>query len=124
MTFVCQYVLVWYNSKVFKFIDRDWFNQGIICIRGLSVEGSKVTFQDLQQKRKVGCKSLVNEMKRKRFQKDKNSSTLPHVLLSPRIIMLCHCSSAMTKDHFLVPIVLIFNNHKRSPLGKVLGELG
>ena len=27
--------------------------------------------------------------------------TLPLCLLSPRIIMLCHCSSTMTKDHFL-----------------------
>ena len=28
--------------------------------------------------------------------------TLPLFLLSPRIIMLCHCSSTMTKDHFLL----------------------
>ena len=30
------------------------------------------------------------------------SSALPLFLLSPRIIMLCHCSSTMTKDHFLI----------------------
>ena len=28
--------------------------------------------------------------------------TLPLFLLSPRIIMLCHSSSTITKDHFLV----------------------
>ena len=28
--------------------------------------------------------------------------TLPLLLLSPRIIMLCHCSSTMTEDHFLI----------------------
>ena len=28
--------------------------------------------------------------------------TLPLFRLSPRIIMLCHCSSTMTKDHFLL----------------------
>ena len=31
-----------------------------------------------------------------------SASTLPLILLSPRIMMLCHCSSTMTKDHFLV----------------------
>ena len=30
--------------------------------------------------------------------------TLPLFLLSTRIIMLCHCSSAMTKDHFLLKL--------------------
>ena len=28
--------------------------------------------------------------------------TLPIFLLSPRIIMLCHCLSTMTKNHFLL----------------------
>ena len=28
--------------------------------------------------------------------------TLPLSLLSPRIIMLCHCSSTMATDHFLM----------------------
>ena len=27
---------------------------------------------------------------------------LPLFLLSPRVIMLCHCSSTMTKDHVLI----------------------
>ena len=36
------------------------------------------------------------------FGYEGSALTLPHFLLSPRIIMLCHCSSTMTKDHSLV----------------------
>ena len=36
------------------------------------------------------------------FGSEGSALTLPHFLLSPRIIMLCHCSSTMTTDHFLL----------------------
>ena len=36
------------------------------------------------------------------FGYEGSALTLPLFLLSPRIIMLCHCSSTMTKDHFLL----------------------
>ena len=36
------------------------------------------------------------------FGSEGSALTLSLFLLSPRIIMLCNCSSAMTKDHFLV----------------------
>ena len=35
------------------------------------------------------------------FRSEGSALTLTLFLLSPRIIMLCPCSSAMTKDHFL-----------------------
>ena len=35
------------------------------------------------------------------FGSEGSALTLPLFLLSPRIIMICHCSSTMTKDHFL-----------------------
>ena len=35
------------------------------------------------------------------FGSEGSAPALPLFLLSPRMIMLCHCSSAMTKDHFL-----------------------
>ena len=34
------------------------------------------------------------------FGSEGSALTLPLFLLLPRIIMLCHCSSTMTKDHF------------------------
>ena len=36
------------------------------------------------------------------FGYEGSALTLPLFLLSPRIIMLCHCSSTMTKDCFLL----------------------
>ena len=36
------------------------------------------------------------------FGSEGSALTLPLFLLSPRIIMLCHCSSTITKDHFLM----------------------
>ena len=36
------------------------------------------------------------------FEYEGSALTLPLFLLSPRIIMLCHCSSTMRKDHFLI----------------------
>ena len=34
------------------------------------------------------------------FRSEGSTLTLPLFLLSPRIIMICDCSSTMTKDHF------------------------
>ena len=36
------------------------------------------------------------------FGYEGSALTLPPFLLSPRIIMLCHCSSLMTKDYILL----------------------
>ena len=36
------------------------------------------------------------------FVSEGSAPTLPLFLLSLRIIMRCHCSSTMTKDHFLI----------------------
>ena len=36
------------------------------------------------------------------FGSEGSAHTLPPFLLSPRIIMLCHCSSAMAYDHLLL----------------------
>ena len=36
------------------------------------------------------------------FGSEGSALTLPLFLLSPRIIMLCHCSSTMKKDHLLL----------------------
>ena len=36
------------------------------------------------------------------FESESSALTLSPFLLSPRINMLCHFSSTMTKDHFLV----------------------
>ena len=36
------------------------------------------------------------------FGSEGSALTLPPFLLSPRIFMLCHCSSKMTKDQFLI----------------------
>ena len=36
------------------------------------------------------------------FGSEGSALTLSLFLLSPRIVMLCHCYSTMTKDHLLV----------------------
>ena len=40
------------------------------------------------------------------FGSEGSALNLPPFLLSPRIIMLCHYSSTMTKDHFLLKAML------------------
>ena len=50
------------------------------------------------------------------FGSEGSAPTLPLFLLLPRIFMLCHCSSTMTKDHFLI----IFYGTKRPLCVKVL----
>ena len=41
------------------------------------------------------------------FGSESSALTLPRFLLSLTIIMLCLCSSAMTKDHFLLNVMAI-----------------
>ena len=36
------------------------------------------------------------------FGSEGSALTLPLILLSPRVVILCHCSSTITKDHFFI----------------------
>ena len=43
------------------------------------------------------------------FRSEGSALTLALFLLSPGIVMLCHCSSTMTKDHFLMILYMEVN---------------
>ena len=77
---------------------------------------SLLTGHPARLRKEGGCEDLSMDTMHLNYQfvlfGSEGSALTPTLfLLSPRIVMLCHCSSRMTKDHFLV----IFHGTK-SPL--------
>ena len=80
----------------------------IVCNRSWRLPGnSKLVWHPARLIKEGGCVVLSMHTLHLKyplvlFGSEGSALTLPLSPLSPRIIMLCHCSSTMTKDQFLV----------------------
>ena len=80
----------------------------MVCNRSLYLPGNpKPVWYPARLIKEGGCVDLSMDTLHLKyplvlFGSEGSALTLPLFLLSPRIIMLCHCSETMTKDHFLL----------------------
>ena len=78
----------------------------MVCNRSLNLSvNPKLVWHPAYNIKEWGCVDLSMDTLHLKyplvlFGSEGSALTLPLFLLSPRIIMLCHCSSTMTKDHF------------------------
>ena len=74
-------------------------NRRMVCIRSWHLPGNpKLVWLQICFIKEWGCVDLKYPMVL--FGSEGSALTLPPFLLSLRIIMLCHCSSTVTTDHF------------------------
>ena len=80
----------------------------MVCNRSWHLLGNpKLVWHPARLIKEGGCEDLFMDTLHLKdplvlFGSKGSALTLPLFLLSPRIIMLCHCSSTMTTDHFLL----------------------
>ena len=80
----------------------------MVCNRSWHLPGNpKLVWHPVRLIKEGGCVDLSMDTQHLKYSLvvlvyEGSALTLPLVLLSPRIIMVCHCSSTMTRDHFLL----------------------
>ena len=80
----------------------------MVCNRSWHLPGNpKLVWNSVRLIKGGGCVDLSMDTLHLKyplvlFGSEGSALTLPLFLLSHRMIMLCHCSSTMTKDHFLL----------------------
>ena len=78
----------------------------MVCNRSWDLPGNpKLVWHPARLLKEWGCVDLSMDNLHLKdplvlFGVEGSALTFPLFLFSPRIIMLCHCSSTMTKDHF------------------------
>ena len=59
---------LWYNTKLYNYFNKDWFNKGITCVNDLLCNGNFISIENLRQSRNVKCNFLEYESIKQKIQ--------------------------------------------------------